>query len=213
MSQNGPWPGTPSHPWSRGSDEPEPYAEPADPWGDPHAAESSWDPASSPAQPYGSLNGPPPGWGEPPPPPPPRRNTLLVALVIVLAALAAIGLTTSVLLLDRRGGDAAARGPAAASSAPVTSAAPGPAALRSSADARFVRRGQCVSNEGTTDAPVMTVAVCGAGTYQVLKRIDGRTTGQADAEAKCGKVPGYTKWYFYDSELDSLDFVLCLKER
>jgi hypothetical protein len=26
-------------------------------------------------------------------------------------------------------------------------------------------------------------------------------------------VPNYTKWYFYDSELDSLDFVLCLKER
>jgi hypothetical protein len=25
-------------------------------------------------------------------------------------------------------------------------------------------------------------------------------------------VSGYTKWYFYDSAFDDLDFVLCLKE-
>jgi hypothetical protein len=59
----------------------------------------------------------------------------------------------------------------------------------------------------------MTIVPCASGTYQVLKRVDGRTTGEADAEAKCSKVTGYTKWYFYDSELDSLDFVLCLRER
>jgi hypothetical protein len=76
-----------------------------------------------------------------------------------------------------------------------------------------VKKGQCVRNEGTADAPVMTIVPCVSGTYEVLKRIDGRTTGEADAEAKCSKVPNYTKWYFYDSELDSLDFVLCLKER
>ena len=50
------------------------------------------------------------------------------------------------------------------------------------------------------------------GTFEVLKRVDGRTTGEADAENKCSKVDKYTKWYFYDSELDSLDFVLCLRE-
>jgi hypothetical protein len=212
MSQNGPWPGTQSHPWSRGSDErsggsdePEPYAEPADPW----AADPSWEPAYPHS--YGSLNGPPPGWGAPPPSPP-RRNTPLVALVIVLAALAVVGLTTSALLLNR-GGGSVVRGSAAGTSPSVTSPAASPASPHPSADARFVTRGQCVRNEGSADAPVMTVAACGAGTYQVLKRIDGRTTGQADAEAKCAKVPGYTKWYFYDSELDSLDFVLCLKER
>ena len=212
MSQNGPWPGTPSHPWSRGSDEPEPYAEPADPWGDPHATEPSWEPPSSPAFPhaYGSLNGPPPGWGAPPPSPP-RRNTPLVVLVILLASLAAVGLTTTALLLNR-GGGSVVRGSATPSRS-VTSAAASPAAPHPSQDARFVTKGQCVRNEGTADAPVMTIAACGAGTYQVLRRIDGRTTGQADAEAKCAKVPGYTKWYFYDSELDSLDFVLCLKER
>lgn len=209
MSQNGPWSGTPSHPWSRGSDEP--YAEPADPWGDPHAAaDPSWSPPSYPES-YGSLNDPPPGWGAPPPPPP-RRNTPLVALVVVLAALAAVGLTTSALLLNRGGGPAK-KGSAAAPTVPVKSAAASSAALRPTQDARFVKRGQCVRNEGSTDAPAMTIVSCGPGTYQVLRRIDGRTTGQADAEAKCARVPGYTKWYFYDSELDSLDFVLCLKER
>lgn len=50
-------------------------------------------------------------------------------------------------------------------------------------------------------------------TYEVLRRIDGATSGKKDAEAKCGKVAGYTDWYFFDSELDTLDFVLCLKRR
>ena len=57
----------------------------------------------------------------------------------------------------------------------------------------------------------MKIVSCASGTFEVLKRVDGRTTGPTDAEAKCGKVPSYTKWYFYDSELDSLDFVLCMK--
>jgi hypothetical protein len=70
-----------------------------------------------------------------------------------------------------------------------------------------------VRNQGTADTPEMKIVPCASGTYQVLKRIDGRTTGEADAESKCSKVPNYTKWYFYDSELDSLDFVLCLRER
>ena len=84
---------------------------------------------------------------------------------------------------------------------------------RSSEDARFVSKGQCVRNEGTADRPEMKIVACASGTFEVLKRVDGRTTGEADAESKCNKVPEYTKWYFYDSELDSLDFVLCLKER
>ena len=36
--------------------------------------------------------------------------------------------------------------------------------------------------------------------------------GRRDAERKCSKVTGYTKWFFYDSPFDDLDFVLCLKE-
>ena len=54
--------------------------------------------------------------------------------------------------------------------------------------------------------PLLTVLVvaCASGTFEVLKRVDGRTTGEADAESKCDKVSNYTKWYFYDSELDKV---------
>jgi hypothetical protein len=41
-------------------------------------------------------------------------------------------------------------------------------------------------------------------------RFGGVTSGEPDAVAKCAKVAGYTDWYFFNSELDALDFVLCL---
>jgi hypothetical protein len=223
MSQNGPYPGPP-HPWSGGDDD-EPYTEPADPWGDQNTpvAEPGWGghPTSLPPapesslgypQPYvgGSRGGTAPPWGAPPMPPR-RRNTPIVALVVVLGLLIIGGLGTTAWLLSRGNGTAHGSGvlpPATTPTTPANVANPQP-----SADARFVKKGQCVRNEGTADAPAMTIVPCYSGTYEVLKRVDGRTTGEADAEAKCSKVPNYTKWYFYDSELDSLDFVLCLKER
>ncbi|MEU8259722.1 flagellar basal body protein FliL [Micromonospora sp. NPDC048999] len=99
--------------------------------------------------------------------------------------------------------------PASKPTGPVT-AEPAPT---SSTDARFVKAGQCLRNEGAADQPKLVISECGAKTYQVLRRIDGATSGKKDAEAKCAKVDGYTDWYFFDSELDSLDFVLCLKRR
>jgi hypothetical protein len=81
------------------------------------------------------------------------------------------------------------------------------------AAARYVTVGQCVRNAGTAAVPDMRITTCAGGTFKVLKRVEGRTTGEGDAESKCSKVQNYTKWYFYDSELDSLDFVLCLRER
>ncbi|MFV2102233.1 LppU/SCO3897 family protein [Micromonospora sp. LOL_024] len=88
-----------------------------------------------------------------------------------------------------------------------------PAAI-SSTDPRFVRAGQCVSNEASAGAkPELLIGECGSKSYEVLRRFDGKTSGEKDAEEKCAKVDGYTNWYFYDSELDSLDFVLCLKQR
>ena len=89
--------------------------------------------------------------------------------------------------------------------------APAPA---SSADPRFVKVGQCVRNEGPAGGkPKLLITDCAPKTYEVLRRFDGATSGERDAEAKCGKVEGYTNWYFFDSELDTLDFVLCLKQR
>ncbi len=83
----------------------------------------------------------------------------------------------------------------------------------SSADARFVKKGQCVKNVGSANDPKLEIAKCGAKTYQVLARFDAATTGQDDAESKCKDVDGYTDWYFFDSPLDLNDYVLCLKLR
>jgi hypothetical protein len=222
MTQNGPYPGPPSQPWNPGSSD-EPYTEPADPWGDhptENAPNTGWsnqppatDTAYSTVGPQPNFAPPPqPAWGQQPAPPPRKRNTPIVALVIVLGLLICGGLGTTAWLLSSRGeadGDGGAD-PAPTASA-TTNQVTGPQP-RSSEDARFVKKGQCVRNEGTPDQPEMKIVACASGTFEVLKRVDGRTTGEADAESKCRSVPEYTKWYFYDSELDSLDFVLCMKE-
>jgi hypothetical protein len=209
MSQNGPHSGPP---WSHGNSD-EPYTEPADPWGEQGDAVSPPDPswgahsASIPHQPvaYQSTGGS--MWGTQPPPAPPKRNTPIVALVVTLGVLIFVGLGATAWLLKVRNDKPTA--------SPTTSDAatnPGPVPLGSE-DARFnVKQGDCVVNEGSDDQPEMRVNACTSGTFEVLKRIDGKTTGEKDAESKCSKVPGYTKWYFYDSQLDDLDFVLCLKE-
>jgi hypothetical protein len=227
MSQNGPYPG---QGWpAGGSGSEEPYTEPADPWGDAatHAApvpETAWggQPMSVPPAPESSaafnggyppapVNGAPPMWHPAPAPAPSRRNTPIIVLVVVLGLLILGGLATAGWLVQRSGDPqtGASREPSAAASA-TGGSVPEP---QSSEDARFVAKGQCVRNEGTADdSPDLKIVSCASGTYEVLKRVDGRTTGEADAESKCSKVAKYTKWYFYDSELDSLDFVLCLKE-
>jgi hypothetical protein len=227
MSQNGPYPG---QGWPSGgqSGSDEPYTEPADPWGDAatHSApvsEAAWggQPMSvPPAQessagyhggyPMAPVDGAPPMW-QPPGPPQRKRNTPIIALVVVLALLIVGGLATAAWLVQRSGDPQAGRSqqPTSAPSA-TNGSVPEP---QSSEDARFVGKGQCVRNEGTADdSPDLKIVSCASGTYEVLKRVDGRTTGEADAESKCSKVSKYTKWYFYDSELDSLDFVLCLRE-
>jgi hypothetical protein len=237
MSQNGPYPG---QGWSAGgsSDSDEPYTEPADPWGDAATAssqapppESSWggQPMSVPPSidnsagfgPYNSvpptgapLTGAPPMWQQPTPPAK-RRNAPIIALVVVLGLLICGGLGTAGWLVQRQDNDPTGADRSVSPTAPTTGATGGVAAPepQSSEDARFVAKGQCVRNESSTDdTPDLKIVVCTSGTYEVLKRVDGRTTGEADAESKCSKVAKYTKWYFYDSELDSLDFVLCLRE-
>ena len=207
MSQNGPHSGPP---WSHGSSE-ESYGEPADPWGDQGAAVSdpSWGghPPSIPQQPvaYPTGSG---MWGQPIPTAPPKRNTPIVALVVTLGVLICVGLGATAWMLNERNNHK----PQAQATPSDAAQNPGPVPLGSE-DARFnVKKGDCVVNEGTDEVPEMRVNACTSGTYQVLARINGRTTGEKDAEAKCAKVQGYTKWYFYDSPLDELDFVLCLKE-
>jgi hypothetical protein len=203
MPQNGPFSGPPGPPWSSGRSE-EQYSEPSDPWGD-HAVPDDpvWGagPAAIPQQPMSYQ-----GWGTPPPAPP-RRNTPMVALVVALSVLMVAGLGAALWLLnDRKQQPASVQAPASAAADPGVAPA-------GSEDARFnVKVGDCVVNEGSDDDPAMRTTACTSGTYEVLKRVEGKTTGERDAESKCAKVAGYTKWYFYDSSLDDLDFVLCLKE-
>ncbi|GAA0451351.1 hypothetical protein Ade02nite_76300 [Paractinoplanes deccanensis] len=210
MSQNGPYPGPP---WSSGSSD-EPYAEPADPWGD-HGApvqEPVWGahPPSIPQQPL-TYSSAPMGAGDwlQTPPPPPKRNTPIIALVVTLGVLIVIGLGATAWLLNERNADQKNQAQPDTSTA---AAQPGPAP-RGSEDARFyVKEGDCVVNEGSDSQPDMRTTACTSGTYEVLKQVKGKTTGEQDAEKKCSSVTGYTKWYFYDSAFDDLDFVLCLKE-
>lgn len=231
MTQHGPYPGQPSQPWSPGGAG-DPYREPSDPWAGP-APET--DSSSFSTRPTGVEYGRPaakeqPGaWATPgspkgaeqvpPAAPPPRkrgRDTRVTVLVAVVGLLFCGGLAMSAWLLIQSpspGDHATTALPTPTAGRPTTPANANPGPPPSSKDARFVTKGQCVRNEGTADVPEMTISVCASGAYQVLARVDGRTTGEADAEAKCAKVPNYSKWYLYDSDLDSLDFVLCLKER
>ncbi|MFC3989935.1 LppU/SCO3897 family protein [Actinoplanes siamensis] len=201
MSHNGPHSGPP---WSSGRPE-EPYAEPSDPWGD-----SRSDPAWEVPPPFPHQQA---AWPAPQPAPPPvdppgpanRRGFAVGALIAVLSVLVGGGLATAVWFLLGRQEE---------KDAPVAASSTAPAVVRpqTSADARFAGKGQCVRNEGTNTEPALRIATCAANTYEVLRRFDGKTTGEKDAVAKCAKVAGYTKWYYYDTEYDDVDFVLCLRE-
>ncbi|MGK5674352.1 LppU/SCO3897 family protein [Micromonospora sp. URMC 106] len=153
-----------------------------------------------------------------------RRGRGPVVAVLVAVAVLALGGGAAVLYLLGQDDEAplvtpSASAPAAGTGVPEASAsgptsAPSAPAPESSADPRFVKAGQCVRNDGPAGGkPKLLISDCGPQTYEVLRRIDGATSGEKDAAAKCAKVDGYTNWYFFDSELDTLDFVLCLKQR
>ncbi|WP_425488107.1 LppU/SCO3897 family protein [Micromonospora jinlongensis] len=171
-----------------------------------------------PYRPDGDPYGGDPYGGDPAPAPGRRgRGPLIAVLAVVLLLVVAGG---AFWFLRGQGDDpapvAAPSGSAVAGepSADAAEPAPSAAAPESSADPRFAKVGQCVRNEGAAGGkPKLVISGCAAKSYEVLSRIDGATSGERDAEAKCGKVEGYTNWYFFDSELDTLDFVLCLKQR
>jgi hypothetical protein len=208
MSQNGSFPG-PS--WPGGGSDNEPYREPSDPWGEHAVADPSWSAAAPPIphQPAPSFHTPPPSdpvpsvtWG------PPKRNTPIVAVVVLLGLLIVAGLGAIGWLVKERMDAKSTAGPKSTVSAPVNA----PASVQGTEDARFATAGQCVENIGTLDQPDMRKSVCTTGTYRVLKVIKGKSNGSQDAESKCSKVTGYTNWFYYDSDLDDLDLVLCLKK-
>lgn len=237
--QPGPWRGqrpdeTPGHRGQPYPPAPEPYPPavpsyppapqgPPGPYGGPPAPPYGPEPRApyggsyQPTPPYGGQPYRPDGpYGEDPAPRRRGQGPLIAVLAVVLLVVAVAGV-----FWFRRGqsdpAPAAAPSSSAAAgepSADVVEPAPSAAAPESSADPRFAKVGQCVRNDGTAGGkPKLLISGCTAKSYEVLSRIDGPTSGERDAEAKCGKVEGYTNWYFFDSELDTLDFVLCLKQR
>jgi hypothetical protein len=151
-----------------------------------------------------------PVWGQPVPPPPRKGGSrALILVVVALALLVVAGGVAAVIKLggsdDNPGGGAAATSQAAD---PASSQEQSPAP-ENSTDARFVKAGQCVLNEGTEEKPDLKIAACGANTFEVLARFEGTI----DYESKCKTVEGYRFHYFFDAELNTLDFVLCLKQR
>ncbi|MCF0092807.1 hypothetical protein B0E54_01633 [Micromonospora sp. MH99] len=234
---DGPYGGEPARPYgggpSYGGERGAPYG--AEPSGAPYGGgryggetEAPYGGAYRPAEAHPPYGGEPyrpddgPYGGDPAPVPPRRGRGPLIAVVAVVVVLALAG-GGAYWFLGRSDdpaapvaaptGSAGVGAPSAAGTEPAEPA-PSAAAPESSADPRFVKVGQCVRNDGTAGGkPKLLISGCTAKSYEVLRRIDGATSGERDAEAKCAKVEGYTNWYFFDSELDTLDFVLCLKQR
>jgi hypothetical protein len=177
---------------------------------------------------YGPPGRPCPGQPQDPYDQPSDSTRLLVAIVVVLAVLVVSG-AAAAFYLTRNDNEpiASPSTPAAAPAGgqqaggaqgggeqtgtePTTPAEQsGTPAPEASAEARFAVKGQCLVNDGTDDKPSMRIVPCAPNTYEVLARFDGTT----DYKSKCGKVKDYQFHFFYDSELNALDFVLCLKKR
>jgi len=170
--------------------------------------------------PYGTTYGSARVGEDPYPAPPERSSTRLIATIVaVLAVLVVGGVVTAYVVTNGEekpsaapSADPANQGGGADGGTETTpppngqTATPAP---ESSAEARFAVKGQCLVNDGTDAKPRMRIVGCGPDTYQVLARFDGTT----DYATECGKVKGYQFHYFFDSELNALDFVLCLKQR
>ncbi|MGI5146557.1 LppU/SCO3897 family protein [Plantactinospora sp. CA-294935] len=177
---------------------------------------------ASDADPVWATPAPDPSWSTSTPDPMPkgRGNRAFVAVLVGLAVLVLGGAAIGVYLLNRDEPPADAQPstteqteePADQASLPAEPA-PTTAPAAPPTDARFVKAGQCVRNEGTEATPKLAITNCAPQTYEVLARYNGATTGAQDAKTKCAQVRNYTNFYFFNSELDELDFVLCLRKR
>ncbi|MBB5870960.1 hypothetical protein F4553_004339 [Allocatelliglobosispora scoriae] len=134
----------------------------------------------------------------------PRRGVAPMLLIVagVLSILGALALVIVLVLPAVTG-----RPTTATATAIATPALTAPPSAREQG-ARFVAEGECVAIEGTAQEPLLNIISCGPGGYQVLRRFDGTI----DADNRCKPVVGYEYNFSYDSALDSLDFVLCLKQ-
>jgi hypothetical protein len=136
-------------------------------------------------------------------------------MVAVMAVLLFGAVATGVYLISNRGDGNRARTAPTAQPNPTTTAQAQPSSTASAGDnegagndAVTAKVGDCLVNDGTNEAPKMRKITCAKDTFEVV-----RTFPATIDKAKCNGVPGYTHNYFFDSSIDTEDFVLCLKQR
>ncbi|MEV4507849.1 hypothetical protein AB0K00_02675 [Dactylosporangium sp. NPDC049525] len=210
--------------------QPDPYGQQPDPYGQP----PQWGQQPQSGGPYGGnygqtgtyqqpAYGQPPGpgqggdqWG--PPAAPPRRKgsggTVAIVVIIVLVLCSLGGVGTWYVLKDNKTTPSTSAPTPKVSTSGKSSGSAAPSGAPSSAtgvqpgDAKTVKVGECLTNQGTAQQPRMVKTACAPATFEVLKRIPATKD-----VTKCKDTAGYTHDYFYDSTVDSEDFVLCLKLR
>jgi hypothetical protein len=167
-----------------------------------------------------------PGFPQPAQPPKRNRTVLIVlAIVVPLVLLCCGGFAAFAFLSDDDAPTGAAPSPTSGTpAAAATTAAPeGP--TREEDGAERAKVGECIDiysipapsptatplpgETPPSEAVTATERVrCAAGTYEVLRRIDDTVD-----VAACANVRNADTTYSHDHSLDSLDFVLCLRER
>src|SRR5439155_7423274 len=156
-------------------------------------------------------------WAQQQPPPKKRGSGLLITLVVVLAVLVCGGGAAGAYVAFKPKGNA--KGTATATSTgkaatqptgAATTAAPTPTDTggEPADDAATAQVGDCLANQGTNDKPALKKVACKAGVFEVLKRFDGT----ADVK-KCTGVAGYTHNYYFKTDSEASNFVLCMKQR
>src|SRR6266545_840399 len=211
----GPYPGQPQDPWQGGG-------QPQDHYGQPSYDPGYGQPAYNPPQ-YGQPGYQPGGdmWGPPAAPQSKKGGSgLLITVIVVLAVLLCGGGAVTVYLVTQKSGNPAANPSTSAatstgatpttgpSSEPTTEPTTAPTTAGNTNGALDAHKGDCLVNDGTGDKPKMRKVERGPNTFEVLKRIEGTSDVN-----KCNGTPGYTHNYFYKSTIDSLSFVLCMKQR
>jgi hypothetical protein len=148
---------------------------------------------------------------------PKRSGSRLITLIVVLAVVLSGATATGLYLVSNRGGgdNTAAKAPteqpkptataAQAESTPTAAAGENGGAGN---DALAANVGDCLVNDGTNEVPKMRKVTCVKNAFEVVKRFPATID-----KSKCNGVPGYTHNYFFDSSVDTEDFVLCLNQR
>ncbi|SCF43167.1 LppU/SCO3897 family protein [Micromonospora mirobrigensis] len=155
-------------------------------------------------------------WGAPPgyPVPPPRRSGRKVALIVgaVLVALLCPCLVLAGWLVLPSGDDDRSSAPSTAvpvdpTEEPTDEPTEEPTGEPPAPGGQDFAKGDCVVNDGTSQAAALRKVPCGPGAFEVLLRIPGTAEGD-----RCARLaPQATANYVSDGPLAEQDFVLCLR--